>query len=68
METTLTIFLPHEKTTYLTTKLGEEKAKIISRGEANAEIEIKISSGLDVIDIFYSGVYAGMDVMKKSIK
>jgi hypothetical protein len=68
METTLKIFLPYEKTTYLIAKLGEEKAKIISKGEFSTEIEIKISSGLDLIDIFYSGVYAGMDVMKKSIR
>jgi hypothetical protein len=58
MHTTFIIYLPNDKVKYLSEALKEDKMTILSVQDEHTEIKLKLTSGEDILDIFYAGSYA----------
>lgn len=64
---TYTIYVSNDRVKYLVEKLGDS---IVQKSADNqsTEVEITISSSLDLLLIFHAGIYAGRDKVEELYK
>lgn len=60
---TYKIFISDDRIKFLVNELGESKVKVLDKKDTSTTpVEVTIEDGMDVLNVFHAGIYAGLTV------